>query len=89
MIDETCLQSLIDLKKDFRIGTRGICCNCYATMTGWTITIPRAFIDIQCDELSILSEEEDIYYLGFSCDKGRSFVDFLNLAEYDKLTVIM
>jgi len=89
MIDETCLQSLIDLRKDFRIGTRGICCNCYATSKGWTIMIPRAFIDIQCDELSILHEEEDIYYLGFSYDKGRSFVDFLNLNEYDKLTVII
>jgi hypothetical protein len=87
MIDETSLQSLIDLKKDFRIGTRGICCNCYATLKGWTIMIPRAFIDNQCDELSILSEP-DLYYLGFSCDKGRSFVDFLNLMEYDKLTVI-
>lgn len=87
MIDEIDLQSLIDLKKDFRIGARGICCNCYATLKGWTITIPRAFIDIQCDELSILSDA-DLYYLGFSCDKGASFVDFLNLAEYDKLTVI-
>ena len=87
MIDGTCLQSLIDLKKSFRIGTRGICCNCYATPNGWTITIPRAFIDIQCDELSIL-DDVDLYYLGFSQDKGISFVDFLNLREYDKLTVI-
>ena len=88
MIDEVSLQSLIDLKKSFRIGTRGICCNCYATLSGgWTITIPRAFIDIQCDELSILSCD-DLYYLGFSDDKGKSFTDFLNLAEYDKLTVI-
>ena len=87
MIDETNLQTLIDRKRDFRIGTRGICCNCYATLKGWTIMIPKAFIDIQCDELSILSDE-DLYYLGFSCDKGRSFVDFLNLMEYDKLTVI-
>ena len=87
MIDEVSLQSLIDLKKSFRIGTRGICCNCYATLQGWTIMIPRAFIDIQCDELSILSDE-DLYYLGFSTNEGRSFVDFLNLAEYDKLTVI-
>ena len=88
MIDEVCLQSLIDLKKSFRIGTRGICCNCYATLKGWTIMIPRAFIDIQCDELSILSDE-DLYYLGFSVDKGRSFIDFLDLMEYDKLTVIL
>lgn len=88
MIDFEDLQRLINQKKSFRIGTRGICCDFRYIFRGWRISVPRAFIEIDCDELDIL-DDEDFYVLGFSTDKGRSFVDFLNLMEYDKLTVIM
>ena len=88
MIDKYELANLIMKRKDFRIGTRGICCDCRYIFRGWKIQIPRAFIEIDCDEIDIL-DDEDFYCLGFSTDKGRSFIDFLNLMEYDKLTVIM
>ena len=88
MIDKYELANLIMKRKAFRIGTRGICCDCRPISQGWRISIPRAFFGIECDEIDIL-DDVDFYCLAFSTDKGRSFIDFLNLMEYDKLTVIL
>ena len=93
MIDEDEIKRFINHGKSFRIGARGICieCRCISIREPadyrWRITIPRASVSIDADDISILSDE-DFYHLCFSVDAGRTHWSLADLMEYDKLTVI-
>ncbi|MBQ1288603.1 MAG: hypothetical protein IIY23_00410 [Erysipelotrichaceae bacterium] len=88
MIDGKYLQQLIDEKRGFRIGARGICCECWLNKSGyWLVAIPRASFEMTVDELSVL-DDPDYFHLTFSLDGGNSFESFLDLSQYEKLMVI-
>jgi len=93
MIDEDEIRRCIDHGRSFRIGARGICIECRRISIRepanyrWRITIPRAFVSIDADDISILSDE-DFYDLCFSVDNGRTHWSLADLMQYDRLTVI-
>ena len=93
MIEYDEIKKCINHGRSFRIGARGICIECRRIGIRepanylWRITIPRAFVSIDADDISILSDE-DFYHLCFSVDAGRTHWSLADLMEYDKITVI-
>lgn len=86
MIDADELQKTIDKGWDFRLGTRGICVNCYhrELPLDWCIHIPRAFTEIHADELKVL-DDADFYSLEVYC--GGEMIADIDLSAYDVLTL--
>ena len=86
MIDGDRLQKVIDKGYDFRLGTRGICVNCYRrkTVGDWCILIPRAFTEIHADDLKVVDDE---YFYSLEVYRGGEMIADINLSAYDTLTL--
>ena len=93
MIDSYELSRLIAERRPFKIGARGICIVCiphvYPEKKGWSIVIPRASVDMDVEDISIL-DDDDYYVLTFRVDKSAygEYHSLADLTQYDKLTVI-
>lgn len=93
MIDSYALARLIAERRSFKIGARGICIVCiphiYPEKKGWSIVIPRAFVDMDVEDISIL-DDTDYYELTYRVDKSAygEYHSLADLTQYDKLTVI-
>ena len=87
MIDSVELRVLIRSRMNFRLGARGICCECRRRNGSWVVSIPRASMELCCDELSVV-DNEDFNLLSISFDGGKSSRSFLDLTQYDCLTLI-
>lgn len=93
MIDGDEIRQLIMQRKSFKIGARGICIVCiphiYPEKKGWSIVIPRAFVDMDVEDIDVL-DDEDYYDLTYRVDKSAygEYHSLADLTQYDKLTVI-
>ena len=94
MIDDCEIRMLIEKRRPFIIGTRGICIKCYPLKDAlrdkpqcWIITIPRAFVSIYATDISIL-DDADYYDLTFQTEPDGPYYSLTDLRMYDKLTVI-
>ena len=84
MINRDEVQRLIDGRRHFVIGTRGIAVECYPGENfGWTVTIPRAFFraDVDCIEI-------DVCCLKLGVEAGYVTAGLIDLSGYSKLTVM-
>lgn len=92
MIDGNVLAELIESRRRFKIGTRGICIICspaiYPRGEGWTISIPRAFVVVTATDLSIL-DDEDYYHLTYDPNDSGTYYSIADLTKYDRITVMI
>lgn len=93
MIDSYEITRLIAERRAFKIGARGICIVCiphiYPEKKGWSIVIPRAFVDMDVEDINVL-DDDDYYDLTYRVDKSAygEYHSLADLTQYDKLTVI-
>ena len=90
MVDKDILEMLIKDRASFRIGSRGICIDIrpmFYKSRRWNISIPRASVSLDVDDISIL-DDADFFHLTISMDDGLSYESLADLTQYDKLTVI-
>lgn len=89
MINSDSINLCIRERKSFILGQRGIAIRCdpHDYNNGWTVSVDRASIFLDVDEISIL-DDVDFYHLCISFDSGYSFESFADLSFYEKLTVI-
>lgn len=83
MIDRDKAQRLIDERKHFTIGARGIMIECYPEHFGWVVSIPRAFFRAELDRIDI-----DLCSLRLQVEGGYVTAGLIDLSEYTKLTVM-
>lgn len=86
MIDADELRKVIGKGWDLRLGTGGICVNCYHRKTNpdWCILIPRAFTEIHADDLKV-ADDADFYSL--EVYRGGEMIADIDLSAYDVLTL--
>jgi len=83
MIDREKVERLIDERKHFIIGARGIMVECYPKGFGWVVSIPRAFFRAEADTLSM-----DSYVLVLGVEAGYVESGRIDLGCYTKVTVM-
>lgn len=83
MIDRDVAQKLIDERKHFMIGARGIAVECYPEHFGWIVTIPRAYFRADVDRIEI-----DLCCLRLQVEGGYVTAGLIDLSGYSKLTVM-
>lgn len=94
MIDGDEIRMLIEKRRPFKIGTRGICIICspikdiYDRPLGWTIMIPRAFVGIDATDISVL-DDVDFYHFTFQTERNGPYHSLADLTQYDKVTVLL
>ena len=86
MIDGDELQKAIDKGCDFRLGTRGICVNCYRRKLApeWCIHIPRAFSEIHADDLKVV---DDVNFYSLEVWRRGEMIADIDLSAFDVLTL--
>lgn len=74
----------------FRIGARGICCDCYPLNDGrWNIRIERAFIFITCRAIDVWETAHGSLWMGVSHEWNKEiFEPLMRLNDYTKLTYL-
>lgn len=75
----------------FRIGARGICCECCPLRDGkWNIRIERAFVFITCYGIDVWETAHGSLWMGVSHEGGveGTFEPLMRLNDYTKLTYL-
>ena len=62
----------------------------YPNKVGWTILIPRAYVDMDVEDIDVL-DDTDYYHLTYRVDRSAygEYRSLADLTQYDKLTVII
>lgn len=60
MIDVDEINKLIEDKRSFRIGGRGICIDCrfHFPSRTWVVDVPRASLEMHCESISVCDDVE-------------------------------
>ncbi len=92
MIDGDEIRMMIEKRRPFKIGARGICIICSPLRDIddrplWTIIIPRAFVSMCVNDISIL-DDADYYDLTYQTEPYGAYYSLADLRMYNKLTVI-
>lgn len=88
MIDIDEINKLIEDKRSFRIGGRGICIDCrfHFPSKTWVVDVPRAFLEMHCESISVC---DDVEFTVLECHNhdDRDCTGIFDLSEYTKVTV--
>ena len=81
------IKECIKKATSFRIGSRGICVDCWSVYGGtWEVKIPRANVEVKCDYIEVVEQR----LVGYACD-DETAIQCLTvfLVDYDKVTRLL